>query len=767
MRKLLRLGVAACWALMMVPAAAEETQLGAAPSNPAQAGFTMFVISERLGNEGFQPITLRFQAIGKSFTRQRRLRILFRPRTQYATKIDFQFACDVTVPQGVKTFDQPVLVPHFYRWESCSVQIIEDGRRLGKLASKLAIPPNVKDWGQYMSIGIMIPRDAATSTAAWARFPDVRSIVTVLGEGPISTKDDIKRLGDKQARKLIDDVVYGWARFRLIEEDALQGSWIGYSQLDLILAPYPLLRRIEQEQPERSAEIKRWVSAGGQIWAYAAPPPAGAPPAGTQPAGAPPAGAPPAGTPPAGTPPAQPPSATLSASWLAGEQIDVNKAIRYTANPATSLSLREPNDLSAIQYQPWNYGSYYSNSYAYGASETTRKSVYEDLVAAKHPMVQTIPRGKLAAGLGVMPYGWGRVVLIDQEDPFPGSFQFWKALEMDKQRWGERNGVEYATGNDSYWAWLMSTVGQPPVTMFVILNGLFVLVMGPLLYFGLRRRGRLYLLYFLAPTLAFLTTMGLAFYAFLSDGFDNRARIRQLTWIDGRHPVSDARENQTPRYPIVDQSRQTYYTVVDNQRGLRFDGDAFVLPVHHSEMMNTYNYYVADDSRPGEYLIDQIGNDRRYSGDFLPTRTQVHYLVTRPGEGECPLGITLGGDAVRLTNHLSTPLSIVGVRDDKGKYWIARNVAGGATVTLNKAASNVFLEIAEGVIDPDSTQMPTPYQNRVSMNDRTAVEEQLLTFTRNPQWRSFLALTEVDEDQFALRQCVQDECVRMIGGLLP
>ncbi|QEF96091.1 hypothetical protein Mal15_01170 [Stieleria maiorica] len=757
MRQILCVGVAVCWALMMVPAAAEEIQLGAAPSNPAQAGFTMFVITERLGNEGFQPITLRFQAIGKSFTRQRRLRILFRPRTQYATELDFQFACDATVPQDVKTFDLPVLVPHFYRWESCSVQIIEDGRRLGKVASKLMIPATVKDWGQYMSIGIMIPRDAATSTAAWARFPDVRSIVTVLGEGPISTKADIKRLDDKQARKLIDDVVYGWARFRLIDEDALQGSWIGYSQLDLILAPYPLLQRIEQEQPERLAEIKRWVSAGGQIWAYAAPQPATAQPATTQSASQSPT-----------TQRAERSSTLESASWLAGEQVDINKVFRYTANQATSLALNQPNDLSAIQYQPWNYGSYYSNSYAYGAaSETTRKSVYQDLMAAKHPMVQTVSRKKLAAGLGVMHYGWGRVVLIGQEDPFPGSFQFWRALEMDKQRWGERNGVDYATGNDSYWAWLMSTVGQPPVTMFVILNGLFVLVMGPLLYFGLRRRGRLYLLYFLAPTLAFLTTMGLAFYAFLSDGFDNRARIRQLTWIDGRHPVSESREGKTPRYPIVDQSRQTYYTVVDNQRGLRFDGDAFVLPVHHSEMMNHYNYYVADDSRPGEYLIDQIGDDRRYSGDFLPTRTQVHYLVTRPGEGECPLEITWGGDAVTLTNHLATPLSIVGVRDDKGKYWIARDVAGGASVTLDKADSNVFSAIALGVVDPDSTQMPTPYQNRVSMNDRTGIEEQLLTFSRNPPWRSFLALTVVPEEQFALRQCVQDECVRMIGGLLP
>ena len=258
-------------ALIAVPAAAEEIQLGAAPSNPAQAGFTMFVITERLGNEGFQPITLRFRAIGKSFTRQRQLRILFRPRTQYATEIDFQFACNATVPQGVKTYDLPVQVPHFYRWEACSVQVIEDGRRLGKVASRLSIPASVQDWGQYMSIGVMVPRDAATSNVPWARFPDLRSIATILGEGAISEQASVPRLSDKLARKFVDDLVYSWARFRVIDEDALQTSWIGYSQLDLILAPYPLLQRIEQEQPDRLADLKRWVAAGGQIWAYAAP----------------------------------------------------------------------------------------------------------------------------------------------------------------------------------------------------------------------------------------------------------------------------------------------------------------------------------------------------------------------------------------------------------------------------------------------------------------------------------------------------------------
>ena len=313
----------------------------------------------------------------------------------------------------------------------------------------------------------------------------------------------------------------------------------------------------------------------------------------------------------------------------------------------------------------------------------------------------------------------------------------------------------------------MATVGQPPVTMFVILNALFVLVMGPILYFGLRRRARLYLLYFLAPTLAFVATMGLFMYAFISDGFHNRGRIRQLTWVDGRHPVANPLPNQSDLYPTVNQSRETYYTVVDNQRGLRFDGDSLVLPVHHVELMNNYRYSVADDRRPGAYLIDQVGQERVYSGDFLPTRTQVHYLVTRPTEESFPIKFDFGTSEVTVTNRLTTPLSSVGVRDENGKYWTAANVSPQATVTMKSVPSNVLAGIALKIVDPDSSDLPAPYQNRVSMNDRTGMEEDVLKFSRNPPRRSFLAVTDVEPSQFALRECLQEECVRLIGGLLP
>ncbi|MCO8125005.1 hypothetical protein NHH03_24930 [Stieleria sp. TO1_6] len=728
--------VAGIWMTALQPLRGEEIQLGVAPSNPAAAGFSMSVLTERLGNEGFQPVTLRFNAIGKSFSAQRQLRIQFRPRTQYHTELDFQFTCDVTVPQGVKTHDVSILVPHFYRWESCWVEIQENGRRVGKFPSSMGISQLAKDWGQHVSIGIIVPRDAASSGQPWATFPDVRSIVTVIGGGPIDDQADVKRLDDKQSRDYIDKLKHSWVRFRILDEDELQTSWLGYSQLDLILAPFPVLKRIQSDQPRHSDALQRWVSAGGQIWAYAAPPQS---------------------------------TATKSSDWLTVTDKQSSAALQFPVKPARNLSLGTNNDTSPIEYQPWSYGSYYQNSYAYNASgnnETTRNAVYKDLMSAKNPMVEVLKPGELQAKIGVVSYGLGRVVLIDDPDPFPGSFQLWQGLETDQQKWSQRNGVDYSTGNDSYWAWLMSAVGQPPVTAFVILNGLFVLVMGPVLYFTLRRRARLYLLYFLAPAMALVVTLGLFLYAFLSDGFDNRARVRQLTWLDGKHPTQNAADDQS-HYPAINQSRQTYYTVVDNQQGLRFPDDTMVLPVHHSALMNNYNYNVASGQRPGDYLIQQQGDQRIYSGDFLPTRSQVHYLVTQPSEQTFPIDVQFDASTVTLTNRLSTPLHRVMVRDPDGIYWQSNHVPPGATVQLNRENKNLFPQIANDVIDPSTSDLPVPYQARTSLNDRTGMETKFSDFVQTPPTRSFVALTDVAADQFALRQCVPEDCVQLIGGMLP
>ena len=430
------------------------------------------------------------------------------------------------------------------------------------------------------------------------------------------------------------------------------------------------------------------------------------------------------------------------------------------------MSLADINDDSPIQFQPWNYGSFFSSSYSYGSAAQKKQQVYDDLVQAKNPMVQTESKAKLTARLQFMRYGLGKVVLINDDDPFPGSFQFWNALDPMSQRWNERHGINYAARNDIYWAWSMATVGNPPVTAFVILNGLFVIIIGPVFYFSLRRKGRLFLLYFLAPAFAFSATMGLFAYAFVSDGFDNRAKIRQLTWIDTSQPSTSESESTTT-YPIVDHFRHTYYTVLDNRRGLRFDGQSLVLPVPHSAIMDQYSYFMADDSRPGDFQIRQDGDDRLFTGDFLPTRSQTHFLTTRPDQAELPFEFNLSKDSVTVTNHLPTLLSTIAIRDQQGRYWIQVNVEAGKTATLERVGNNAFLGIVAQFIEPNIMLMPEPFRIRYAPEEQTAIERWFEGLAKQPPNGCFLAVTDVDESEFALRECEREGCNRVIGGLIP
>lgn len=733
-----RLREIACIAWLLILSSwgcCEEFPLGVGPSDPIRAGFTVRVLGSRLGNEGFQPLTLRFRATGQSFNRQRRLRLLLRPRNQYATNIDFQFSRSVTLPEGVRTHDVEILVPHFYRWESCSLHVLEDGKLLDRQPLRLGIQSACKDWGQHVSVGIIVPRDAEDSTAnanpansasaAWKRFPDVRSIVTVLGDGPIPEDSTVTRQSNDEARDYLSKLQSGWVRFRILDEDKLPTSWLAYSQLDLILVPYPVLARIESERPDAAQALQSWLSTGTQIWSYG--------------------------------------SAGANLPWLSGDSRGNAGTEVFSSDPVASLRLSEINDQAPIQYQAWNLGSYYAGGH--NPKGTSRRTAYRALEAAKHPIVQKVSKQELMARFRSVPYGLGKVVLIENEDPFPGSFQLWKTLN-ENLTWTQRQGVSYSGGNDSYWSWLMMTVGMPPVTMFLVLNGLFVLIMGPLLYFGLRRRGRLYLLYFTAPALALLATLGLFLYAFVSDGFSNLGRVRQLTLYDGRYTSGESIGN-TRSCPVVDQSRQTFYTVTDSGHGLRYDADALVLPVFHREMLTNYRYRMADHEWPGDYRIEKTDTQRIYSGGFLPIRSQVHSLVTRPGESAFPITVSFGNDPVTLTNHLDTALDAVAVCDADGGYWTGNAVASGETVALKAVKVNVFAGVTAGMIEPATHSLPQVIQARVSAKDQSAMERRFEEFVRVPERRTFVARTAIQPERLPLRNCRLEDSGRLIGGYLP
>ena len=700
---------------------AEELMLGVGPSQATKAGFTMTLLAPRVGNEGLHPIKIQFNPLGKRFARQRDLKILLRPRDQYVGVLDYQFECRVSLPQDATTYETTVLVPHFHRWESCWMRVYEDGRPLGKTATQLNLPRPVLDWGQQVGFGIIVPRDAETRDEAWAVFPDLRSMVTVFGDGPITDQSTVKRFNEKEARDYLDRLNFGMARFRVLEENELPSSWLAYSQLDVMLAPYPVLERIAKEQPDALAPLLQWISTGGELWLYAAPQ-----------------------------------EAALANSIFRGLPPS-HDGFQYRQKPSNSLTLSQENITNAIEYEPWSK----SYNQGYSSSGVRRSKVYADLTKAKHPMTETFTRKQLLDQVQLAEYGRGRVALLFNEDPFPGSFQLWQGLQRQKQLWNIRHGVDYANGSDSYWAWLMAAVGGPPVTMFIIFNVIFVILIGPVLYFSLRKKRRLYLLYFLAPALAFLATSGLFTYAFVSDGFANRGRIRMLTWIDARGGADDC--------AIVNQSRETYYSVVDSRFGLQFDNETLALPVVFPEQTRTYNYYSANSNSPGSYRVEKNASGRRYGGDFLQTRTQTQFITVRPEKGPCPVEVDFSVNPITVTNRWDSDHKTIVVRDKNSKFWIAGPVAANEMVEMRQSdlqELTTLLQESE-VLEPRLDTSTLPYRMQNAFSDKSSLEAHFGNWTENPDNGSFIIWTSVPESSFAIRNCVEEQCVRLIGGLLP
>ena len=134
--------------------------------------------------------------------------------------------------------------------------------------------------------------------------------------------------------------------------------------------------------------------------------------------------------------------------------------------------------------------------------------------------------------------GLGRVVAITQQNPFPGTSLDWgwifNAVGPDRYSWISRHGISFEQQNDDFWNFLIPGVGLAPVGAYRILITLFVIAIGPVNYFLLRKWRRLHLLLFTVPASAAVITSLLIAYALAADGFAVRVRARSITQLDQR-----------------------------------------------------------------------------------------------------------------------------------------------------------------------------------------------------------------------------------------
>ena len=243
--------------------------------------------------------------------------------------------------------------------------------------------------------------------------------------------------------------------------------------------------------------------------------------------------------------------------------------------------------------------------------------------------------------------------------------EFSRALAMGLRRtlrWDSRHGMSPDAGNAEFAKLLVPGVGLAPVTEFEVLITLFVVVIGPVNYWLLRKFKRLHLLVLTVPLAAAITTLSLFAYAVVADGFSSRVRTYSYTSLDQRSGEAAC------------WARISYYTGLAPSAGLDLPADLVMYPIQPA--------WGADTRYAEERFIVWEGNKEKLTRGWLNSRTPTQYLSVRSRKSPHRLEVLDSGETVRVKNELGAVIKSLYVVNDAGKMFTAENIAAAATAPL-------------------------------------------------------------------------------------
>lgn len=456
--------------------------------------------------------------------------------------------------------------------------------------------------------------------------------------------------------------------------------WIDYTCFDVVSLSRAELQAVAQSNPSALAAIRHWISAGGQLWIGDA-----------------------------------------GASWEHLPEVSKTLSIAATIDesdeaPATKPdadaneeAVDEPVNNNPIPAAwrpvPLRRGGTWGRSVTFLNLSTQQRTVVRDqdtirqflndpnheVVAGEAPpeMVggrsgrwprdsrdefvdQSLGLGAIRAFRGgqssiLFPAGQPNVI-VDPNIAPEGNVGKATAREMAlraTRRWDFRHGMKPDDANLDFANWLVPDVGLAPVIEFQVLITLFVLLIGPLNYWLLKRYNRLQLLVLTVPLAALLLTGTLFAYAVLSDGFGTTVRAQSVTTLN-QH-TGDA----------ASWSRLSYYSGLAPGQGLSMPGDVVVYPI-----IPAWNDSGVDPSIGASRELFWVGDEARMTRGWLRSRTPTQYLSIRARKSPYRLELMPAAGKIRAVNELGTTIRFVLVVDKEGKLFSGTNMAPGSKWVL-------------------------------------------------------------------------------------
>ncbi|HEX3600468.1 MAG TPA: hypothetical protein VHU84_10025, partial [Lacipirellulaceae bacterium] len=253
-------------------------------------------------------------------------------------------------------------------------------------------------------------------------------------------------------------------------------------------------------------------------------------------------------------------------------------------------------------------------------------------------------------------------------------------------RWDTRYGMTPDSANTEFDKLLVPGVGRAPVNEFRVLITLFVITIGPLNYWLLKRAKRLHLMVLTVPLAALVTTLCLFSYAILSDGFDTRVRAQSFTMLDQRTGEAAC------------WSRLSYYSGLAPGNGLAMPTDLTVYPVLPS--------WVGDLNLGEERTIYWGEPTAQFKQGWLNSRTPTQYLTIRARKSPYRIEVFDSGQKLRVKNQLGTKILSLVVFNETGKFYLGEDITADGSIVLQPIERKDAVQYVHRIITSNMPEAP-------------------------------------------------------------
>ncbi len=631
----------------MVATGPLEAQTQQSGANSRGHGYTFEAQNGWVLGQGYRPIRLNLRS-GKVATQDREYTIEIENQDPYRHKTT-RTTATLVIPSGARSGSQLVSVPQTEMWLQQSFKIYEGGRHLDKLDTWGSNSGNLWNYGG----GVTLPTFLCISD----RTVDTALLTEALAMGQ-STQNNPGTYSNLTTSTINGRAQYPAEMFLQIPLAGLPTGWLDYSSPDVICLSVDDLVKLADTQPETLQAICQATSAGGNLWIWGA-----------------------------------------GGNWERLREIEARTGLWgphaedwYDPNPS---DFARGLDGAFTASRSVDYTQQWAGAPATAAIEETTGPATN----LSPPEVAPFRLRKAQLGM-VLVFSGNQPIGLNPPPKADVANFVWAVNSVGSQRLlnKKRQGASMTDDNPDFWKLMIPGVGKAPVTAFRVLITVFVLAIGPVNYYWLRRKGKLHLLLAVVPITAIVVTASLFAYALATDGLHVRVRQRSFTSID------------QARQQAVCWARITYYAGLSPASGLQFDDDTAVLPIE-PRASSSYSMRYRD--------LEWEGDRQRFTNGWLYSRTPTQFLTIRtrpttnglritPGEGEAPPAVT---------NGLGTKILHLVMCDEQGRLYKADETARGAACKLAEIGAHDELpELTRYFVERAAVQLPDMQLTESSYN---------------------------------------------------